>query len=654
MKTRIPVSRQVLGLSILIGSLPLPCNAQKPPQDKTPAASGGSEYLIIVPADGNLTLRAAQRLQGHIAKVSRQTPNIEHKTAIESSSPTTTVIAVGPDSRFANLKDFGLAGDLAKISGEGYVLRTVTKNGISFIFALGKSEKGASDTVWHLMRELNIRKGKVSVPPLSVVRTPFIKSREVTFCPPWARAGLKIGEMNTALYARYQPQCWDETRLRRYVDLLDCFGYDSIQLSDSWLFRDYFKNIGHPPEQWTKKIIAMAEEAHENGQTYTHFVFGSSVKDYEKDKPYTRPGACFSDPGEKQVLLTEYGYQANTYGRFADRIVTHWSDYGGQPDCGKCTIKTALDQHNVILERFKALNPRVASGFSLWNIIPSLWPGYENDDSIIAPGILSKNDTAITLPGGLSGPNLNRARHIMDQGYRPAVWMWRTLDIEHWHGMHVHTKILDKYFKSIPSEVANKLDFHTVDNVSQYLALSNQYLAAQLMWDPNQSGSELLREFAGLMFGKENADTMASVYDAIEHAGCYACPGHQPALAKALEGSDERLTTLMQARTRLTKVKIPLDFVPVFPTVIAPQDLIQEIDAQLGAMIKYADFQVEAKKLMAFYPELMSSGDMEGIKNAFGALPKVPAPTEYLWVNTFSRYQIDYNALSKELGPGAK
>ena len=40
----------------------------------------------------------------------------------------------------------------------------------------------------------------------------------------------------------------------------------------------------------------------------------------------------------------------------------------------------------------------------------------------------------------------------------------------------------------------------------------------------------------------------------------------------------------------------------------------------------------------------------EGIKKAFEAFPKVPAPTEYLWVNIYARYKLDYKALKKELG----
>jgi len=38
------------------------------------------------------------------------------------------------------------------------------------------------------------------------------------------------------------------------------------------------------------------------------------------------------------------------------------------------------------------------------------------------------------------------------------------------------------------------------------------------MWDPNQAGSELIREFTRGMFGPENAEKMALIYEAVEKA----------------------------------------------------------------------------------------------------------------------------------------
>jgi len=642
----------LLSSFLLVGLFLIFCSAEQLPKNTAQSVSAMSSFQITVPAESGFAMRAAERLQSYIEKNSGQTPRIEQKSIIHNELEQKAAVVIGTDSSFTNLNDFELADDFAKISGEGYILKTVAKNGSDYIFALGKTERGASNAVWHLMRKLDVKDGKVTAPALSVVRMPFIKGREVTFCWPWARAGLGVADMQKLLVEKYWPPCWSEDRLRRNMDLLDSFGYNSIELGDVWFFVDPLKKFGIERTALADKIKTVADELHKNGQTFSLFVYSSATKDFKTGKEFAVPGACWNDPCEREVLLTEYDYQANTYGSYTDRIVTHWADHGGQPGCKKCTINTALEQHNIILEKFRAKNLNVQSAFSLWHIRTDLWPGYKNDDSILGAGILSK-DVSISIPRRF---DLKRARHIIEKGYNPSVWCWGSLDIELWQGLHVHTKFLEDYFKSIPSDVADKLEFHTVDNISQFLILSNLYVAGQLMWNPNQSGSDLLREYMRGTFGAENAETMTFVYEAIEKGGCCFCPdinapsSRHPNLAKALEGaSEERLAMLMKAKTQLAKVKISPDFVPVFPSIIEPEELLKEIDAQLFAMIKYADFQLQAKKLMTSYPELMSAADTEGIKRAFEALPKVPAPKEYLWVNAFARYWIDNNALSKEL-----
>ena len=107
---------------------------------------------------------------------------------------------------------------------------------------------------------------------------------------------------------------------------------------------------------------------------------------------------------------------------------------------------------------------------------------------------------------------------------------------------------------------------------------------------------------------------------------------------------------LQKTKTTLADIEISPDFVPVFPIIIEPAELLKEINAQLGAMIAYADFQVEADNLRAIYPKPISAGDSEAIQKAFDELPIVPEPQEYLWRHTYGRYKADYNNLKRELG----
>jgi hypothetical protein len=189
-----------------------------------------------------------------------------------------------------------------------------------------------------------------------------------------------------------------------------------------------------------------------------------------------------------------------------------------------------------------------------------------------------------------------------------------------------------------------------VDDVSQFLALSNLYVAAQLMWDPQRSGKDLVREYTRCMFGPANAEKMAFVLEGVEEASCYLCPGRQPGLTQVLEGAEERRDVIRHARETLADVQIDPDFVPAFPLIISPQDLLAEIAAQFEAIAKYNEFHLAVVKLMEYYPELQSMGDTAAIQEAFNELPKVPAPEEYLWVHIYGRYSADLANLRKELG----
>jgi len=613
-------------------------------EDVVLAQEGEAACVIVVPPESEVCRYAAGHLQEYIEQVCGEAPLIEEAGKLQALPTGKAIVAVGTAEGFADLSGFDVSDALVHVERDGYVLKTVTVNDRDFALALGKTETGAANATWRLMRELLVADGAVAAPRLDVSTSPFIKGRDVVICSPWNRAGLRVGEMADALKRKYRPRSWPADRLRRLVRLLASFGYNAVQLSDLWVQLDQDESVTR--DQWRDKLITMTDETHKNGQTFTLFLYGSSVADLQTGKRYARPGACFNDPEERQVLLDEYDYQADSYAAHVDHVVTHWSDYGGQPGCDKCTIETALEQHNTIVEKFRRINPNIKSSFSMWNIIPSLWPGYEDYDSVLLAGVLPK-DVAIAMPARLNTTYMNQ---IHDRGYQPAVWGWRLLDIEHWHGMHVHTAVLEKYFHSWPPEAGDLLEWYSADDVSQFLALSNLYVAAQLMWDPQRSGSELVREFTRGMFGPENAEKIASVLEAVEQTSCYLCPGAQPGLTRALEGAEERRDIIRRARETLAGVDIAPNFVPVFPQVVSPEELLVEISAQLDVIAKYNQFHLAVVKLLEFYPELQGMGDTEGIVEAFEALPKVPAPTEFLWVHVYSRYREDLKALREELG----
>ena len=609
------------------------------------AEGGRATCVIVVPPGREVCLYAAKHLQRHIRECGGDAPEIVEGSMLKEVPGKGAVVALGVTGGFSDLDALGLGGVAGQLKRDGFALNTVPGSDRDYVLAVGLSETGAANAVWRLMRELQVSEGRVFVSALDIVASPFIKSRDVVICSPWTRAGLRAGAMAETLKGKYRPRSWPVDRLRRLVQLLASFGYNANQFSDLWVQLDQDPSVSR--EEWREKLIEMTKEAHRNGLTSSLFVYGSSVADPKTGTIYARPGACFKDPYEKQVLLDEYDYQAESYAACVDHVVTHWSDFGGQPNCQKgCTIETALEQHNVILAKFRAINPDIRSSFSMWNVIPAIWPGYEDYGSVLQAGILAK-EVGIAMPARLN-PHL--LTEIHESGHPAGVWGWRLLDIEHWHGLHVHTDVMEKYFRSFSPETEDLLEWYSVDDVSQFLAASNLYVAAQLLWDPQRSGKELVREYTRGMFGPENAEKMALVLEAVEKASCYLCPGHQPDLTKVLEGAEERRTIIQEARETLADVRMDPAFVPAFPQIISPEELLKEISAQFEAIGKYNEFHLAVIRLMEYYPELQGMGDTAAIEEAFNKLPKVPAPEEYLWVHIYGRYTTDLENLRKELG----
>ncbi len=95
------------------------------------------------------------------------------------------------------------------------------------------------------------------------------------------------------------------------------------------------------------------------------------------------------------------------------------------------------------------------------------------------------------------------------------------------------------------------------------------------------------------------------------------------------------------------------DFVPVFPLIVEPAELLKEIDIQLGIMITYADFHIQATELRVLFPELSAVDDLAGIKEAFEELPKIPEPDEHMWMQIYIRYRFDYRSKSTCNSPHA-
>src|SRR3989339_1983118 len=249
------------------------------------ADSQKNKCVIVAAPEQKISMRAAERLQSYIEDSIGKAPQIMTSSRIDSAKKGVTVIAIGTKGAFEDLDKYGVERDFEKVERDGFIIKTVSKKGKDCILALGKTEKGADNAIWRLMRELSVSGEKISVDAISIAESPFIKTREPILCDQWVRQGHKVGKHPPEIAKKYCISNWGEQRLRNYVDLIDSFGYNGIQVFDDWAMNTVLE--GTTQEQWRDNLVAMCNQAHKNGQTVTLFVFGSSVEDPETGKCWT-------------------------------------------------------------------------------------------------------------------------------------------------------------------------------------------------------------------------------------------------------------------------------------------------------------------------------------------------------------------------------
>ena len=426
---------------------------------------------------------------------------------------------------------------------------------------------------------------------------PFFATREVTLSDPFDAYVIK----SRALQRRYAYQLWPMERLKRYIDMLCEFGFNSVMMTD--LAEDY-ECFGYQltPKAWMAKLHALCRYAKSKGMTRTLFVWGTGPVDQTGsrgkllDWSFWYPCPCV--PGGQAALDRHYRYQALHAPHF-DHMISHWGDPGGCRG-GHCTIRTAMHLHNQMAAAFRKRNPEIESTFSLWVMhLPEFggrWPGYESVRTILDAGILPR-DVGLAQHGRF---RLAEARAIAESGRRAGVWTWYLADNEIDPSIHVHTRRLGEYFNRMPREASRLISWHSMDSNTHLLNVPDLYMGAQLLIDPARDAGELLREFCRRAFGKA-ADGFAAGLSAIARTRCQS---DYLRLARLLSGlpfrgapdeyehPDRHLRIVRAARKVVDRMKPDACFKPDFPLILDAAEFLEEIRLHLRAIEQYAVFRL--------------------------------------------------------------
>ncbi len=493
--------------------------------------------------------------------------------------------------------------DAGRVRGEGYLLRCSRREGARLATVAAACDEGVKFGAWHLLRELDFAGGRMAAGELDVVENPFLRERHVIVSDPFDQS---LSE-DPVQQEKYCWGSWPVEKIIRYVDALDEMGLNGLIGADLpthyWL-----TGFRVSPDEVSMKLTAMFRHAREIGQSCGLFLWGNALQDLDAPdrQEWVPRGLCRHDERQCEELFRLYDYQAERYATLVDYVMTHWGDPGGC-DCGRCTIETAQQLHNVISGKMRAFNPSMRSYFSLWmldNKRFGKWAGYRDVDTILKGGILPA-EVGLAQHGRF---DLEQARRIRAAGREVGTFTWYLADNEIYPAWHVHARYQQEYFSSLPAETSELLRMHSLDSNCQGLNLASLYVGARLMWNPKRKAEDLLAEFCRAVFGPRAAPRVLRILSAIEGTRCRSDYGRLRAILHLSAHHDveddpgsaeEALEMVREARHVHEATSLDRDFVPRLDLPVSPEFLLAELGPQLAAIEDYAQFRLDLERCQA-------------------------------------------------------
>ena len=602
-------------------------------------AQSSSSCVIVLGQQTALTRRVAEKFQSFVFDLTGARVPIIQPEQWEKK-PARSSVFIGWPTGLDVEKKMGSAPDQTW-GEEAFLLKTISdEHGISII-AAGKTDKGTKYAVYELMRKAHVQNGGVTVPALDIRRDPLIKTRRAILGIPGAEGESTRNQM------RYCFENWDISEIERYVDVLDFFGYNSIEISITPARFTWTGNHISLPEL-IEKYDAICRRAHLNRQTVSLFFWGHIFpKVSDGTNPAIPKGKVYSETlspakaADREEIHREYRRWLKEFGEIVDHVHMHWVDPGGDRDS---TIAAPQELTRDMVSIAREINPALTISFSLWYMQPTAWAGYQGPDTVLDSGILPKG-VQIALPGARVDADL--VDKIVAKGYEPALWAWYYFDMETVAGFHYHGRIMDHDFHLMSPDAARKLAWHTADVVHHRINLPTIYVGAQKLWNPVTPSGDLLREFTAAVYG----DSGSSVALALEALGDVRCGvrvwgedktpffsdvNAQNASCNMGAGSDDPkadLLKLERALQALDQARFPLHK-SRFPLVIEPAELVTELRQHLRLAAAYAQLRLavneikKARERGAGRPEVSNLIDralvieLPDVKDSFGALEK--------------------------------
>ena len=377
--------------------------------------------------------------------------------------------------------------------------------------------------------------GQLSCRPLDELRKPFLTGREMELCP------------NDTAGRKLNYEAWDRDRLARYPRFLRACGFNSVQVDE---ILTYWGHPGATRQQVAPLIRTIARSAHEQGMQVSQFIWGCEL----------------ADAKDSRITAAEF---ARTYGDVVDHFITHWGDPAPTVSSDAVKLTTTL------LNEYRKHNPKVRATISAWSY-GGFWTS-KHDESF-AP-----LEIGIALDRWYNSAS---ADVVLKSGRRLGIWGWYLGDLECAGGDWLHTRVLDKYFSSLPAEAGNQLDWISIEKCYHGgLSRINQFVAGQKMWTPKKPLGEIMLDYCGAMYGERFAPVMCDAFECAEAVQEQVTEGHcipESDHFPEMWNNAEYARRLDRTLTALKTVKLPQGWKSNLPDVGSAADDVQALQERLA------------------------------------------------------------------------
>lgn len=623
---------------------------------------------VIIPPKSNLSKYVAEKLVDYILQVTnKKIPITNDINAINDNS---TVIVIGNERRNKIAKQLGFKHDWRKMRIDGYVLKTIKRNRGLYIIAAGKGEVGDKYAVYRLIQEIKVNGSNISFGNYNIAETPFIKTREVIMgvaCLAWDPFAYEdeIPENERAMtydiiynslacqinfpdtpeshqrpktalsriVKKYCIENWDIDKLMKYVEQMDCYGFNSIQYSDEF---EAYMHSGSlvTRRELREKLQAMMAKTRAIGNQVTLMFFGGvgfnfngiELADWNEplvDSKVIFPKAnsmpalsyCWNEPQGRKNIEARTTYLSE-YAPYIDHILTWFVDPGG---CNKngCTISTCMAILNYQYKIFKMKNPDMKATYNIWPFASEHNMGYRLVDNAV-PNVSSSRSWGGTYSWKFFKNNISNLHPdimIASRKYTPeiaaqcrkwnrkyGIWSWYTSDQECTASLHVEAERLGREFAALDKDT-KELEYFSIPSNCHSLNAAGIYIAAKLLWHSQRDPWNILKEFCSNVFGPKISRSVYAGYSAIAKIRNHDVDGDSAFgadyIGAGTDDPDKDAKVAGLALKQLKVAEVDEKWVSKIPLAYDRKELLDDLKEHLNMIYQYSLFRSAYVKLSA-------------------------------------------------------